>query len=987
MTKLKFSKRYLFVPIVLIVFFLLFYLVYEDIKNRTISEFNTEQLILEETASKGITSFFNDYQSDLQFLSKLNDVIDFTDESKILLADFYKSHNNIIEAITRVDAHGIILFTYPYNKTIPRKDISNQEHVRKVIATHQAVISDVFMSVQGFLAIAIHVPVFKEGKFVGSLAILIPIDRLGEKYLGKIKIRGSGNVWLISENGIEIYCTVKGHKGKPFLENTENGTTAIELLKNIKKEKFGTAKCIHKALIYNGKNKFPEKYISFYKTTIGNTYWTIIISYQEEDVYIALAKLRNRLILIFLLLFFIMAYYFYSFAKVRNVLKEEAKRKKAEEILRESEAKFRTIFDESPIGIEIYNREGMQIDANPASLKMFGIPDISEIQNFNIFDGTSLDTGKKERLRKAQSVSYQSLFDFEKVKELHQYKTNKTGKAYFDYIITPLLNSDENTIDGYLLQVQDISEYKRAEEAILQSKNDWEDTFNSITDIITIHDKDFNIISANKAGKEILNLPALENHLKLKCYSYYHGTECPPAECPTCNCALRGLPGAIELFEPHLNRYLEIRAIPRIGPENEIVGLIHIVRDISERKHYDAELVLAKERAEESDKLKTAFLNNVSHEIRTPFNGLLGFLTIIKEDEVSPSEKEIYFNTIFKSADRLLSTINDIVEISQIDSSQIKLQIAKTDVNEQINDLFMLYKPIVENNNLEFILNNTLIATKSYFETDGHKFNTILTNLINNAIKFTKKGSIELGCRYISDSRETEIAETVELEFYVKDTGIGIPEDKHEQIFKRFMQADVSDTRAYEGSGLGLSIAKAYVEMLGGKIRLESEPGNGTAFYFTISCNKVVQDMDTIKNLTINEKAETEIKDLKILIADDDEISCMLIGMMFKANCKEILYAGNGIEAVEKCRLNPDLDFVLMDIKMPLLDGYIATKQIRQFNKDIIIIAQTAYALISDRERAMDAGCNDYIAKPFDKELLISIIDKHLKNKNDGSKL
>ncbi|HYX09764.1 MAG TPA: PDC sensor domain-containing protein, partial [Bacteroidales bacterium] len=185
--RLKSINRLLVMPVVLIIFFLIFFLIYNEIKNKTINEFNNEQLILAKTASQGITSFFENYQSDLTFLSKLDNIIDFSDNGKTLMAAFYNTHKSIITAITRVDSHGVILYTYPNNQSVTDRDISHQKHVQKVITEHQPVISDVFMSAQGYLTIALHVPVFKDNKFAGSLAILIPMDELGKLYLGKIE--------------------------------------------------------------------------------------------------------------------------------------------------------------------------------------------------------------------------------------------------------------------------------------------------------------------------------------------------------------------------------------------------------------------------------------------------------------------------------------------------------------------------------------------------------------------------------------------------------------------------------------------------------------------------------------------------------------------------------------------------------------------------------------------------------------------------------
>ena len=364
MEKLKFINRYLMIPIVLTLFIITFYLIYNDIKERTVNDFKNEQLILAKTAAQGIASVFDDYQSDLTFLSQFKAITDFSHESKTILENFYEEHNQIISAVTRINSHGIILDTYPYNHSVIGSDISYQKHVSQVIATHKPVISDVFMSVQGYLAIALHVPFFNENEFAGSLAILIPIDKLGRLYLDKIKIKGTGRAWLLSENGIELYCPVNGHSGKSFLENAQNDNAAIHLIEKIKSEESGTIRDLDPELTSDGKTKIIKKYISFYRAPLGNTYWTILISRQEKDIYYALNRLRNRLILLFSLLIMILSYYFYTIIKVRNVLREEAIRKKAERILQESEEKFRRIFeDHAAIKLLIDPEMGNVIDA------------------------------------------------------------------------------------------------------------------------------------------------------------------------------------------------------------------------------------------------------------------------------------------------------------------------------------------------------------------------------------------------------------------------------------------------------------------------------------------------------------------------------------------------------------------------------------------------------------------------------------------------
>ncbi len=402
------------------------------------------------------------------------------------------------------------------------------------------------------------------------------------------------------------------------------------------------------------------------------------------------------------------------------------------------------------------------------------------------------------------------------------------------------------------------------------------------------------------------------------------------------------------------------------------------------------ELVLEKERAEESDNLKTAFLNNISHEIRTPFNGILGFLSLMQEDILTDSERQRYFKIINKSSERLIKTINDIVEISQIHARQIEIRATRTNVIKLADLLIDQYKNEAESKGLELTLNHNLPNNAFTVFTDEEKLNTILSNLIDNAIKFTRAGSILL---FIEMEANT-------LKFSVKDTGIGIPKNKQQLIFERFVQVDSSDTRQFEGSGLGLTIAKAYVEMLGGSIWVESQEeigqpdqpfpngskfatGGGTTFYFTIHPNGKQHETNNTNFAPTEILEQKKMKSIKILIAEDDLTSDIFLTTALKKLSKETLKEKTGIAAVETCRNNPDIDLVLMDIKMPVMDGYEATRQIRQFNKNVIIIAQTAYALIGDKDKALKAGCNDYIAKPIKKDSLILLLQKYFKMDGD----
>jgi hypothetical protein len=395
---------------------------------------------------------------------------------------------------------------------------------------------------------------------------------------------------------------------------------------------------------------------------------------------------------------------------------------------------------------------------------------------------------------------------------------------------------------------------------------------------------------------------------------------------------------------------------------------------VLQKKIDEKALIKAKEKAEESDRLKSAFLANMSHEIRTPMNGILGFTTLLQQPNLTGEEQHEYIEIIQKSGDRMLNTVNDIIDISRIEAGQVELSLSDVNINEQLKFLHSFFKPEAEKNGTHLLFKNNTAEHDFSIKTDREKFNSILTNLIKNAIKFTSQGLIELGYHIKKDIGSSKV-----VEFYVKDTGIGIPKDKQKAIFERFIQADIEDKRAFQGSGLGLAISKAYAEMMGGKIWVESKPEQGSVFYFTIPyVDELEREVDLNDFVTADGNTDN-FKKLNIVIAEDDITSEMFLKIIVKPIAEKVLVARTGTETVEVCRNNPDIDLILMDIQMPGINGYEATRQIREFNKDVIIIAQTAFALDGDSEKALVAGCNDHITKPINKDALFTKI-KNLLN-------
>ena len=402
-----------------------------------------------------------------------------------------------------------------------------------------------------------------------------------------------------------------------------------------------------------------------------------------------------------------------------------------------------------------------------------------------------------------------------------------------------------------------------------------------------------------------------------------------------------------------------------LNESGEIINLIKIAEDITQQKITEQKLKTALDKALESDRLKSAFLSNMSHEIRTPMNGILGFINLLNEPNLSKTQIGEYSAIINKSGDRLLNTINDIIDISKIEAGEVVISNSETSINAEIEELYTFFLPEAKKKGLSLFIDPSNTTENLTVNTDAHKLHGILTNLIKNAIKYTDKGEISISY-FLKENF---------IEFNIKDSGIGIPKNRIKSIFNRFEQADIEDSRVFEGSGLGLAISKAYIHMLGGEISVDSIENKGSTFTFTIPYMKKGEN-EVFNNKTTIDHNRSKINHLNLLIVEDDVVSSYYLETILKDDFRRITIVENGMEAVDYCKKNPEVDLVLMDIKMPVMNGYDATKEIRKFNKDVLIIAQTAYAMHGDKEKSIEAGCNEYIVKPINKVMLVKTINR-----------
>lgn len=548
---------------------------------------------------------------------------------------------------------------------------------------------------------------------------------------------------------------------------------------------------------------------------------------------------------------------------------------------------------------------------------------------------------------------------------------NKNGKIFREQATISPIRNDEGEIINYLAIKEDISALRKNEQRL-------KTLINATPDAIYFKDSEGRWEEVNMAGLELFGLKDFDYKGKTdkelaNATEFYKESLLYCEKSDTTTWETKTVTKTEEVI-PTINGesiVLDTIKVPLFNNDNSKKGLVVIARDITKQKLADIalkeqnqQLIIAKNHAEESDNLKTEFLNNMSHEIRTPLNGILGFSDMLSNPDLDDKKRQNFVNIIQNSGKQLLHIIDDILEISSLGTKQVKVVENKVCLNDLLLELFSIFeiKAIEQKNPL--YIKKGLSDKQSTIITDETKLNKVLGNLMENALKFTLDGFIELGYELKNN----------EIEIYVKDTGIGIEPEKHNLIFKRFSQAEKDLSKNVGGLGLGLSIAKENTELLGGKIRVESNKGEGATFFVTIPYKPVFIDLNEQDN----------IKKQTILIVEDVEVNYLYLETLLKDIIKldcNLLHAKNGQEAIEICKNNLNIDLVFMDLKMSVMNGYDATRQLKELFPNLIIIAQSAYTTSAEKNKAISVGCDDFIVKPINLQDVQMIINKYLNEK------
>ena len=422
-------------------------------------------------------------------------------------------------------------------------------------------------------------------------------------------------------------------------------------------------------------------------------------------------------------------------------------------------------------------------------------------------------------------------------------------------------------------------------------------------------------------------------------------------------------------------------------PDQKLIIISFV--DITEQKATEVELQLAKEHAENSERLKTAFLANMSHEIRTPINSIVGFADLLKMEGLSDAKKILYLNQVIHGSHDLLLLIEKIITISRLDSGQLKLNKREFNLNQKMEEILEKFQEeLIQRDKAHIALSYKPGKEDSNYQIVGDpmRLTEILSNLLENAVKFTEEGRIEFGYYLLEDEEKEgdgeesgESGESGEsILFYVKDSGMGIEKKKKNLVFDRFVKVIEKEETLYKGAGLGLAIAKDLVSLFNGSIWVESTKGSGSRFFFSIPLGKTRAKRALPKESDNAGKSSMDWSDKEILIAEDVESNYLFIKELLSPTKVKILRARDGLEALDLFDNNPLIDIVIMDILMPGMDGYEATEEIRKRKPEIPVIAQSAFTFEGDIQDGLYAGCfNDYIMKPYTQKILIAVISKY----------
>lgn len=948
------KHRYLFGLLLVVVCscLYLFYVIYVGVKERTIADFNSMQLIHARQAGRGIEEYLGDLMTFLVKAAEESHIIDLDDHGKNEFEFALKTGGQGIKAITRVDKTGKIIYTLPYDGAAIGRDISYQKHIQEIMSTRKSVVSDVFTAVQGYNAIAIHVPVFKGNEFRGTLAFLIDFKSISKRFLEDIRIGETGYAWMISREGIELYCPAPGHTGKSVFENVKGFPSVISMAKEMVKGGRGVAVYDFNQ-VREKKTETVRKRAVYMPVEIGNTYWSIVVSSNEDEILAPLENFRNKLIFVMGLLLLGSALFSYYGMRAWGIIREEAKRKKIEEALRESEERYRILFEANHAVMLIINPDNAAIvDANPAACAYYG---------------WSREELKKMRINEINTLTGEEVFE-----EMQSAKTEKRSHFFFRHRRADGIIRDVEVYSGPIKHsgkillysiIHDITERKRIEEALRESEEKYSMTFNTSPDSVNINRlEDGLYVDVNGGFTKLTGFTREDTvgrtSLEINIWN-------DPADREKLVQGLREK-GFYENLEARFRRKDGSIGTGLMSAKiislNGIPHVISFTRDITERRRMEEELlkvdklesvgILAGGIAHDFNNILAAIVGNISLALRHVKQGSRVFDLLSAAETASMRARGLTGQLLIFA--RGGAPVKEISSISNLisESSLFVLQGSKSICEFSIaEDLWQI-------------------------EADMGQINQVISNIVINANQAMPEGgiiSIAADNVTLEEEQGMQVKPGRYIRISVKDQGAGIPEKHLSKVFDPYFSTKQT------GSGLGLATAYSIVRKHNGHISVDSLLGAGTTFYIYLPASD--------KAVPAKEEADLIKGEGKILLMDDDRMLREMAGEMLNVLGYEAEFAENGAQALEMHRKAKEsgkpYSAVILDLTIPgSMGGKEAIKKLLELDPELKAIVFSGYSDDPVMSNYREYGFRGMIAKPFDLQALSRALYEVIKAEN-----